>query len=88
MVVIVDDPSKGIAEGNLVVHEGQGPCKHLQGDKPGAYSCALHNELWYEETPCFAHGQFEQRPDTPCRMGAYILAKEKTDDAECAECVG
>ena len=73
MVVIVDDPEKGIADGNLIFHDGmQQPCKHLQGDKPGEYSCALHDYPWYDETPCFSHGQIE-RGNTNCRMGEWIL---------------
>ena len=75
-VVIVDDPAKGPVEGNLIVHEGLGvPCKHLRGDKPGEYSCALHDEPWYEETPCFQHTQVEVG-DQPCRTGTYMLRRE------------
>lgn len=81
-VVIVEDPSKGIHEDNLVYHKGDGtPCLHLQGDRPGKYSCALHKEPWYKDTPCFAHGQIEESKDTPCRMGVYILSKQK--EKEC-----
>ena len=65
-VVIVDDPVEGVVEGNLIVHEGHGiACKHLRGDKPGEYSCTLHEEPWYCEMPCFQHGQIERDPDTP-----------------------
>jgi hypothetical protein len=75
-VVIVDDPTKGIQEDNLVVHMGGNtPCKHLLGDKPGEYMCAIHNEPWYKETPCYRHGQIEPSKDTPCRMGVYQLGK-------------
>jgi len=73
-VVIVDDPQKGPEEGNLIVHEGHGvPCKHLQGSRPGGYSCAIHDEPWYQETPCAQHGQIESNPWVPCRMGEYVL---------------
>ena len=73
MVMIVDDPAKGIVDDNLIFHDGmEQPCKHLKGDKPGEYSCALHDEKWYKETPCFSHGQIE-RGNTNCRMGEYIL---------------
>lgn len=77
-VVIVDDPTKGISEDNLIVHGQNGEknnCKHLKGDKPGEYSCALHDEEWYKETPCFQHGQIERSPDDLCRMGAHIMKK-------------
>lgn len=73
MVVIVNDPDKGIKEGNLICHDGSGPCKHLRGDKPGEYSCEVHERKWYEETPCFSHSQIEQSKDCVCRIGEYIL---------------
>lgn len=75
MVVIVDDPEKGPVEDNLIAidcHE-EGQCKHLRGDKPGEYSCVLHDKPWYEETPCFMHGQEEDNPNTPCRIGEAIM---------------
>jgi hypothetical protein len=76
-VVIVNDPKKGIAEDNLEMHDGQGnSCKHLRGEKVGEYYCAIHNEIWYNETPCAKHTQFEYR-DSPCRIGAALLAKLK-----------
>jgi len=75
MVVIVDDPDKEIAEDNLITHLGEGKsCKHLVGDTTGEYSCAIHDKLWYKETPCFAHGQIENNVDDVCRMGEYILS--------------
>lgn len=77
-VMIVNDPDKGIQEDNIVLHDGtQGPCKHLRGNTPGHFSCAVHNKPWYEETPCFSHIQIERSPNTPCRMGTYILGKAK-----------
>jgi len=77
-VVIVDDPAKGIPEGisedNLIVHEGKGvPCKHLKQLPDGTHECKIHNEPWYEETPCARHTQIE-RKDSPCRMGVYVLS--------------
>lgn len=72
MVIIVDDPDKGVSEGNLIAHMGEGtPCKHLGGDKPGEYFCKIHDKEWYDRTPCFSHGQIE-RGNTECRMGKYI----------------
>lgn len=76
MVVIIDDPRIGYQEGNFIVKEGGVPCKYLVGDKPGGYSCAVHDELWYPRTPCFSHTQIE-RGNEPCRLGEYILAKEQ-----------
>lgn len=76
--MIVDDPEKGIDENNIVAHEGNGPCKHLRGEKPGEYSCVVHNKPWYEETPCYSHGQIERSPDDECRMGRYIIDNNLT----------
>jgi len=74
IVVIVDDPAKGIVDGNLIVHEGNGtPCKHLRGDKPGEYSCSVHDEPWFKDTPCHDFAQIEESPDRPCRVGNYLL---------------
>ena len=75
-VVIVVDPDKGLTEGNMKAIGLKGPerCPHLQGDKPGEFSCSVHDRRWYKKTPCFAHGQIEQSPDNPCRMGEYLLA--------------
>ena len=76
-VVIVVDPQKGIQEDNLTVigENGRERCPHLRGECPGEFSCAIHNEPWYDETPCFSHGQIEKSPDTECRMGRYLLDK-------------
>jgi len=73
-VMIVDDPSKGIAQDNIIHHNGQGqPCKHLQKDGD-QFSCSIHDKDWYDETPCFSHGQMEKSAETPCRLGKYMLA--------------
>jgi hypothetical protein len=74
-VVIVDDPDKGVVEGNLAFRDGKSRCKHLLGDVGGKYECAVHNRPWYEETPCFAHGQVEKSEDEPCRVGQFIMSK-------------
>lgn len=77
MVVIVKDPEKGIRPDNLVAHKGGGKaCRHLQGLGPGKYRCAVHGRPWYRKTPCFAHGQIENSPDDPCRIGEYVLKQE------------
>lgn len=73
-VIIIDDPEKGICENNIVEHRGQGvKCKHLRGDKPGEYWCAIHDYPWYSQTPCFRYSQIERSPDDVCRMGEYIM---------------
>ena len=76
MVVIVDDPEKGIREDNLKARMGEEPCQHLKGNKPGEYSCVIHSYPWYKKTPCFSHGQIEQE-DSECRMGRWILDQEE-----------
>ena len=75
-VVIVNDPKKGIVEGNLI-HKPTGVrCKHLVGKKPGEYSCAVHNEPWYKETPCFDFTQVEKNTTDACRIGAFLLKQD------------
>ncbi len=76
MVVIVDDPEKGIEEDNLKVRDGKEPCQHLNGDTLGEYSCAIHDYPWYKKTPCFMHGQIEQDSDDDCRLGRWYLDQE------------
>ena len=74
-VVIVDDPAKGVSEYNLIFHEGKGKwCKHLKQLSDGSYTCKIHDEPWYEETPCAQHTQIEHK-DSPCRMGVYVLSR-------------
>jgi len=73
LVGIVDDPAKGIIDGNIITHSGNGtPCKHLKGDTPGKYSCGIHEMEWYYETPCSEHTQFE-RTIQECRVGRYYI---------------
>jgi hypothetical protein len=76
-VVIVDDPKKGVRKGNLKWRDGKSRCQHLKGDKPGEYSCGVHDRKWYKKTPCFSHGQFEKNPNAVCRIGEYILKGKK-----------
>ena len=71
-VIIVDDPSIGIREKNLVEKPTGERCKHLDGDEPGKMSCRIHSKRWYKRTPCFQHGQIEAG-NTNCRMGEYVL---------------
>ena len=78
MVVIVDDPDKGIVEDNLQARDGKKPCQHLQGDKPGEYSCAIHDYPWYDKTPCSDFTQIEEQ-DSECRMGRYIIDQENKE---------
>jgi len=76
MVVIVVDPELGVVEDNLkAINLLEEPCPHLRGNKPGEYSCAIHDRSWYPETPCFAHGQMESNADNPCRIGMHLLGK-------------
>jgi len=80
MVVIVNDPKKGLKEGNFkAINCLEERCPHLRGNKVGRYSCAVHQEKWYKKTPCFAHGQIE-RGNQNCRMGEHLLAKSRSKD--------
>jgi hypothetical protein len=72
-VSIVDDPEKGITDDNITSHMGDGPCKHLEGDTPGEYSCKVHHMPWYKDTPCYAHGQIEKDQNCECRTGRFML---------------
>lgn len=72
MVVIVDNSDLGLEKNNLVLKESGKRCKHLKGNEPGKFECAIHNKKWYKRTPCFSHGQIEQS-NSNCRMGEYIL---------------
>jgi hypothetical protein len=74
MIVIVDNPDLGIVESNLKCISSE-HCQHLVGDKPGEYSCALHNRDYYDQLPCYDFGQIEQSVDTPCRLGEYYMKK-------------
>ena len=77
-VPIVKDPKKGIKDNNIITHLGNGiPCPHLIGDKVGKYSCAIHNYLWYVDTPCYAHSQIEKNSNCECRIGRYLTNKQK-----------
>jgi len=77
-VIIIDDPEKDVIEDNVIAHMGNGPCKHLEGNKPGEYSCRVHDRSWYKKTPCYRHGQIESSPTDECRMGRYILDNNLT----------
>jgi hypothetical protein len=71
-VVVVDDPEKGLVDGNVIVRNGTERCKHFIGNEPGKYACAIHDHPIYQQTPCF---QFDQvgSPDSSCRIGVYNM---------------
>ena len=52
-------------------------CPHLIEKNKSIFSCKIHNKPWYDLTPCFEFGQIESSSDTKCRMGDYILHKNK-----------
>jgi len=73
-VIIVDDPEKGIKDGNLI-HKPYGQrCKHLGGKNPGEFFCKIHNKKWFKETPCHAYDQIGA-VDAPCRTGKHMIDK-------------
>lgn len=51
-----------------------GECPYLSWESDKAI-CQIHGEPWYEETPCFRHGQIETFVTDKCRMGAYLQKK-------------
>lgn len=73
MVVIVIDPKLGIVDGNVRGKPSGEKCPHLLGDKPGNYSCAVHNYDWYSQTPCAEFTQIERSKDDMCRLGIGIM---------------
>jgi hypothetical protein len=83
-VVIIDDdqPIQYDAAYGLAYKPTGQRCKHLSGDQVGQYSCALHDDSRYPETPCFAFAQIE-RSNTPCRLGVYFT--KKSEAARCHE---
>lgn len=81
-VVIVDDPIKSIVKDNLRIKESGVRCPHLRGNTSGEYSCAIHDEPWYEDTPCASHGQIEHSSDDVCRLGNYVLKQPELQVVE------
>jgi hypothetical protein len=74
-VIIVADPKLGIQEDNIHHKPSGVKCPHLTGDVPGEYTCAVHNEPWYKETPCYDFGQIEESENDICRIGKYFMEK-------------
>jgi hypothetical protein len=54
--MIADDPTKGLASNNIIIKIPGERCKHLIGNKPGEFSCAVHNYPWYKKTMCHKYG--------------------------------
>ena len=75
-VIIIDNPELGIVKGNLIEKPTGIRCKHLEGDNPGQYSCAVHDYDWYQETPCYQFAQIETK-NSNCRVGEYSLKRFK-----------
>jgi len=46
-------------------------CKHLTGNKPGEYSCNIHNCVKYKDSPCYDFSQVEEK-NSNCRLGQWI----------------
>lgn len=59
-----------------VLKLGDKECQWLGWDSENA-SCTVHEVGYYEETPCFSHGQIGL-PGADCRMGAYLRKEGKT----------
>lgn len=78
-VMIVDDPAKGLRVDNTLYKPAGQRCKHLLGDKPRDYSCAIHFCGWYKRTPCYNHRQIEATVKDDCRIGAFVLEHLEVD---------
>jgi hypothetical protein len=74
--VVMRDPVLGIVKGNAVFKPAWEKCFHLKGNAKGEYSCAIHDESFYKQTPCFHFGQSEPG-DSNCRMGKRVMRKNK-----------
>ena len=57
-------------------------CPNLSFDNDRQASCAVHNEPWYKETPCFVYGNSDVDPDyfykrgKPCLVGKAVREKK------------
>ena len=50
-------------------------CLYLIGDKPGEYDCSIHDEPWYDCTPCYAYTR--EIPDIVCPIGIKALSRSE-----------
>lgn len=74
-VVIIDSPDKPLSPHNVTYKASGIKCKHLLGDAPGVYSCAVHGHPDYKDTPCFDYTQISASQNDPCRVGVYLLKR-------------
>jgi hypothetical protein len=81
--VIIIDPSSIIEDIDFdkddvkLVHKpGSSPCPHLKWKDDKAI-CSIHHYKWYDQTPCFSHGQIESSKERECRLGSYMLKNKE-----------
>lgn len=74
--VVMKDPSLGIVRGNAVFKPAGEKCMHLKGSSKGEYSCAIHDEQFYRQTPCYYFGQKEPADNT-CKTGEKVMRNKK-----------
>jgi hypothetical protein len=73
--VIVVIPELGPRKDNIrSINMLEERCPHLEGDRPGEYSCRIHEYEWFKDTPC---GQYNS---DGCTLGEYIISNSKKDD--------
>jgi hypothetical protein len=74
VIVIDPDAPEVFAKENLRgINMLEERCPHLRGDKPGEYSCAVHDRTWFSETPC---AEYQSHwPTRVCGMGSFSLGK-------------
>ena len=70
------DPSLGIVKGNAVFKPAGEKCLHLKGKTKGEYSCAIHDEGFYKQTPCFHFGQQEEG-NVNCKIGERVMGRSE-----------
>ena len=44
-------------------------CPHLKLGSDNKMTCAVHDEPWYKDTPCFVYGNSDLDPDYLCKRG-------------------
>lgn len=79
-IVVIIDPEyanenfnmKTATENMFAGKKSFDPCPHLYWEDHES-RCRIHHFKWYNKTPCYAFGQYEENPDEVCRLGAWIL---------------
>lgn len=61
--------------GDQVYHKHDGEvCPHFSWNGDTAV-CAIHEKIWFKDTPCGQHGQIESDESNLCRTGKHVRDK-------------